>query len=143
MRSPASAASRSPAVTTEWLMRCARAYAARRYEGDLVDILSLAQIKGPKAALGRLAAALGPEERTLASAFEAMGRITINNQAFPQGFLRRIAETDCEHRSCRECGYCASVAERVLKIDGRPPSIYQPPRGLPSPTGLLSILGPE
>lgn len=127
--------------TTEWLARAARAYAERRYEGDLTDILSLAQVKGPKAALHQLAATAPEETEALGAAFAGLGRLSIDNAAFPKGFLRRIAATDCDHQTCEECGYCPSVAERVLRIDGSPPSRYRPPREMPVAIRMLNRLG--
>ncbi len=127
---------------TDWLVRAARAYAEQRYDGDLTEILSLAQIKGPKAALHRLSGSGVGDAETLSDAFAGLGRLSIDNRAFPKGFLRRIAHTDCEHQSCNECGYCAAVAERVLRINGRPPSRYQPPAALPRAIRLLDRMGP-
>jgi len=127
--------------TTEWLARAARAYAERALSGDLTQILSLAQVKGPKAALHQLANEPSAEVRALAEAFAGLGKISIDNGAFPKGFLRRIAATDCDHRSCAECGYCPSVAERVLRINGEPPSRYQAPRDMPVAVRLLDKLG--
>ncbi len=129
--------------STDWLTAAARAYAARSYHGNLLDLLSLVQVKGPAHALTALAEqgidpdVVGPLRR----AFDAYSRLTIDNDAFPAGFLRRIAATDCSHRRCEECGYCAAVAEKVVRIDGRPPSDYRPPAGLPSAIPLLPSFG--
>jgi collagenase-like PrtC family protease len=129
--------------STEWLVRAARAYAERRYRGNLLDILSFVQIKGPSNALSTLARrgiCLDVVE-PLRDAFAAFGDVVIDNDAFPRGFLQRIAATDCEHRTCDECGYCGSVAEKVVRIRGSPPSEYRPPLSLPSPVGLLEAFG--
>lgn len=128
---------------TSWLVRATRAYAARKYDGDLMDLLSYVQVKGPLQALGALASigvapeAVGP----LAEAFAPLGRLSVDNTAFPKGFLRRIAATDCAHRSCSECGYCASVAARALRIDGKPLAEYRAPSELPALEPLLPHLG--
>jgi collagenase-like PrtC family protease len=129
--------------STEWLARAARAYANRRYHGNLLDILSFVQIKGPSNALSTLARrgiALDVVE-PLREAFAALGDVVVDNDAFPRGFLQRIAATDCEHRTCEECGYCGSVAEKVVRIGGSPPSKYRPPLQLPSTVGLLEAFG--
>lgn len=129
--------------TTEWLERAARAYAARRYSGNLLDLLSFVQIKGPSNALATLShrgvapAVVGP----LREAFDGLDRVEIDNDAFPAGFLRRIAATDCENRSCDECGYCGTVAEKVVRIRGRPPSQYRPPEDLPPAVRLVEAFG--
>ncbi len=128
---------------TEWLVRVAQAYADRSYHGNLLDILSFVQIKGPSKALSTLAhRGVAPEVvEPLREAFARLDDVTIDNDAFPPGFLRRIAATDCEHIACLECGYCGTVAEKVVRIGGRPPSEYRPPSGLPSTVRLLPAFG--
>jgi collagenase-like PrtC family protease len=125
--------------STEWLTRAARAYASRQYHGNLLDILSFVQVKGPSNALSTLTdRGVAPAMvQPFREAFAALGDVVIDNDAFPAGFLRRIAATDCEHRTCDECGYCGTVAERVVRIGGTPPSRYRPPARLPSPASLL------
>lgn len=127
---------------TPWLVRATRAYAARRYDGDLMDLLSYVQVKGPLHALQTLRSAKveGPVVGPLAKAFEPLSRLSLDNNAFPKGFLKRIAATDCAHRSCAECGYCASVAARVMRIDGMPLASYRAPSALPAPETLLPHL---
>ena len=129
--------------STEWLVRAAQAYAERRYPGNLLDILSFVQIKGPTHALETLARSrIQPEVvRPLQQAFAGMDDVVIDNDAFPDGFLRRVAATDCEHKACEECGYCATVAEKVVRIRGRPPSQYRPPTTLPPLATLLPAFG--
>jgi len=129
--------------STPWLVRAARAYAARSYRGNLLDILSFVQVKGPSRALELLERQrVSPEVvAPLRRAFTALEDVTIDNQAFPGGFLRRIAATDCEHQRCEDCGYCGTVAEKVLRIGGEPPSRYRAPVALPSPIPLLPAFG--
>ena len=126
--------------STPWLLRAVRAYAARSYPGDLLDILSFVQVKAPLHYLREVVDGrddVPPELRALREAFAKLGTMTVDNSAFPKGFLRRIAATDCEHQSCEECGYCGSVAERVLRLDGEPLSSYVPPPEPLRPTALL------
>jgi collagenase-like PrtC family protease len=128
---------------TDWLERVARAYVARSYHGNLLDLLSFVQVKGPSRALSILEdRGVAPEVvAPLRKAFAAMEAVSIDNDAFPAGFLRHIAATDCQHRTCAECGYCATVAEKVVRIGGEPPSKYHPPTGLPSAVPLLPAFG--
>ncbi len=128
---------------TAWLARAAEAYTAREYHGNLLDLLSFVQIKGPLNALTTLSArGASPEVvEPLRNAFAGFGDVVIDNDAFPQGFLRRIAATDCEHQRCDECGYCGTVAEKVVRIGGRAPSQYHAPRDLPSSVSLLAEFG--
>lgn len=129
--------------STAWLAKVARIYTERKYEGNLLDILSFVQVKGPSAAIDRLGRE-GPHLGVLPNfekAFQALDNVSIDNKAFPAGFMRRIAEMDCEHISCSTCGYCASVAERVVRIKGEPPSRYHPPQDLPPSYVLLPGFG--
>ncbi len=128
---------------TDWLVQVARAYTERRYHGNLLDILSFVQIKGPSRALSILSErGVSPEiVEPLREAFGRLRDVTIDNDAFPSGFLKRIAMTDCEHRTCSECGYCGSVAEKVVRISGQPPSEYRPPTELPTIVPLLPAFG--
>jgi collagenase-like PrtC family protease len=129
--------------STDWLVRAATAYARREYHGNLLDILSFVQVKGPSNALATLAhQGVAPEVvEPLRTAFAGLEDVVIDNDAFPAGFLRKIAATDCAHRTCDECGYCAGVAEKVVRISGQPPSRYRAPVDLPSPVGLLAAFG--
>ena len=130
--------------STDWLLRSARAYASRSYPGDLTDILSLVQVKGPLSALRRAGRSPdGEAARTLAEAFSPLSELSIDNRAFPSDFLRHIAGVDCEHTTCDACGYCRGVAERVLRVAGRPVGEYVPPPALPSAIELLPRFGPE
>jgi collagenase-like PrtC family protease len=128
---------------TDWLVRAAGAYTARHYHGNLLDLLSFVQIKGPLNALSALSRrGVAPEVvEPLREAFAAFGDVVIDNDAFPQGFLRRIAATDCEAQTCDECGYCGTVAEKVVRVGGRSPSQYHPPLELPPAVGLLQEFG--
>jgi collagenase-like PrtC family protease len=129
--------------STDWLVRSARAYAARSYPGDLADILSLVQVKGPLSALRRAGQSPdGEAARTLERAFAPLSELSIDNRAFPPDFLRHIASVDCEHTTCEACGYCRGVAQQVLRVAGRPVSEYSPPSGLPPAIELLPRFGP-
>ncbi|EQD68944.1 peptidase U32, partial [mine drainage metagenome] len=78
--------------TTPWIRRAVQAYTARQYPGNLLDILSYVQNRGPRAALQRLdQEGVSPEiVRPLRAALDPLGTMTIDNRAFPKGFLRRI-----------------------------------------------------
>ncbi len=130
--------------TTDWLVRATRAYAARRYDGNLLDILSYVQNLGPRSALRRVVAEPGApaEAAPLLAAFDALAGLELDNRAFPSGFLRRIATTDCARTSCASCGYCASVARKAVRVGGVPLADYHPPKDLPDPSSLLPHLGP-
>ncbi len=128
---------------TAWLARAAAAYAARTYRGNLLDVLSYVQVRAPLQFLRGATASARPsaEELTMfRERFEDVASVTIDNTAFPKGFLRRIAATDCEHTSCDECGYCGTVARQVLRIRGRPLSELELRPSTFEPTALLAHL---
>ncbi len=130
--------------TTDWLVRAARGYAARSYPGNLADILSLVQVKGPRMILSRVAERSGdPVAEKMVAAFAPFEAVTIDNTRFPDGFLRHIAAVDCEHTTCTACGYCRGVAEKVLRVGGRTLAEYEPPPDLPAPVRLLPGLGSD
>ncbi len=114
---------------TPWLLRAARAYAGRSYPGDLLDIVSFVQVRGPLGYLTRRAAEHPDDAVAVAwrDAYARLAHVSIDNRRFPAGFLATIAKIDCEHRTCAECGFCARVARDVLRIDGRPLADYAPP----------------
>jgi collagenase-like PrtC family protease len=128
---------------TEWLARVAAAYSARSYYGNLLDLLSFVQVKGPLNALTALShRGVAPDVvEPLREAFAAFEDVVIDNQAFPPGFLRRIAATECDRQRCEECGYCGAIAEKVVRVRGRAPSQYPPPEDLPPPIELLEQFG--
>jgi len=131
--------------STEWLLRAVRAYASRHYEGDLMDILSYVQVRGPRRALAeaeRLGEGIeGVTE--LREAFSPLLDLHIDNAAFPLGFLRKVATNDCRATTCAQCRYCASVAEKVMRINGKPPSEYVSPQGLPAALTVLPAFRPR
>lgn len=129
--------------STEWLVRSAQAYADRRYDGNLLDILSYVQVKGPGHAFASLPSHVKsePEVATLQRAFARLDDVIIDNNAFPPGFQRKVTSTDCAHTSCQDCGYCAAVAERVVRISGRSLSLYRGPENLPTADRIVGHFG--
>ena len=129
--------------STDWLIRSATAYARKSYPGDLADILSLVQLKGPMAALQRIeGSSSDPEAHRLGEAFAPFAQVSIDNRAFPSDFLRHIAGVDCEHTTCEACGYCRGVAQRVLRVGERRVTEYRAPADLPPAIRMLPRLGP-
>jgi collagenase-like PrtC family protease len=101
---------------TAWLLRAARAYAARAYAGNLTDLISMSQ-HAPLALAQRRAGEAGPHaERwaALAEELEQVGRLTIHNSDIPDNFLDFFRTHDCNAISCRSCRYCDRVARRAV-----------------------------
>jgi collagenase-like PrtC family protease len=115
--------------STQWLLRATRAYAQRRYEGNLLDLLSLEMLgdrsgfhKNVEERTREHLRQMSPEQRRLMLRMFKLRRslfdldIRIDNQAlsgFLEGFKRiRCAETDCD-----ECRYCHRHAEETVQFD--------------------------
>jgi collagenase-like PrtC family protease len=127
---------------TDWLVRTTQAYANRHWDGNLLDILSYVQFKGPMSAVSRIAQENAlPVVNRFKEALDPLAGVYIDNKAYPAGFLRRVANTDCENMSCKACGYCPGVAEKVVKVNGKPLADYQPVKDLPPVATLLPYLG--
>jgi len=78
------------------LLRSAGAYAARRWDGDLLELTDLGLFRPP-----------GGERP----------RVTIDNRAL-DGLLEATAGVDCARDCGAGCGVCAGFAERAVRIEG-------------------------
>ena len=81
-------------MSTEWIVNAVKAYAERRYEGNLIDILSAPFLTGETAL---------PRE---------VKRPFIDNQKLG-GFLEFFKTVDCRHH-CHDCLYCRQVADEAV-----------------------------
>jgi collagenase-like PrtC family protease len=102
---------------TAWLLRAARAYAARRYAGDLTDIISMSQ-HAPLRLARRRAAEGGAHAAAWAALAEQLGpvrELSVDNTAIPADFLSFFETHDCNRLSCHRCRYCEQVARRAVK----------------------------
>ena len=101
---------------TAWLARCAQAYAARRYDGDLTDIISMSQ-HAPAALARRRATEGGPNAAAWAEIAEELAPVfglRVDNRAIPERFLAYFEQHDCATMSCSRCDYCGAVARRAV-----------------------------
>lgn len=115
--------------STPWLLRTTRAYADRRYTGNLLDILSLELLGDPAGFHSDIEHQIlermrhyQPEERRLMLRMLKLRRrllaldLTIDNAVltdFLDGFWKmRCAETYCE-----DCRHCHRYAERAVRFD--------------------------
>lgn len=95
---------------TDWILRAVKAYSERRYDGDLLDIVSYPQGRATTKAIEKVG---GPQE------YQVLKSIRVENTRFPQKWLEFFFYNDCSKRSCEECRYCDVIAEKVILVDGK------------------------
>jgi collagenase-like PrtC family protease len=95
------------AMPTEWILRATDAYAARRYQGSLYDILS---VLDPK--IGAVDIASGNGQATQGASSPP---IYMDNQAL-DGFIDFFKQQDCVS-SGAHCNYCRKIADEVVRLD--------------------------
>ncbi len=94
---------------TKWIVRAVKAYSERRYEGNLLDIVSYPQGRAVPKVMKKVG---GP------SFYDVLEKVIIDNTQFPERWMNFFKYNECESKRCEECRYCDIVAERVLKVDG-------------------------
>lgn len=115
--------------STDWLLRTTRAYAARSYEGNLLDILSLELLGDPvgfhqdiENQVQERMRHYTTEQRQLMRRMLKLRRrlltldLSIDNGALT-GFLDGFRKISCAETYCEECGYCRRNAERAVRLD--------------------------
>jgi collagenase-like PrtC family protease len=115
--------------STSWLLRAARAYAERRYAGNLLDIVSLEMFGDAEGfharleeqSLDRMRHAGAEERRVMLTMFRLRQRlfalrVTIDNDALA-GFLDGFRTIRCAETFCEQCRYCHGYAERAVRFD--------------------------
>ena len=109
-------------MSTAWLTRATAAYAQRRFDGNLMDILNGVTV-------GADPDSISPQFKTLLSDARflqaerivlALGQISpvkpfVDNGAL-DGFLDYFETQDCANR-CASCAYCEAIAERAVRSD--------------------------
>jgi collagenase-like PrtC family protease len=115
--------------STSWLLRTTRAYADRRYTGNLLDILSLELLGDPAGFHGNIEEQIRermrhyhPKERQLMLRMLKLRRrllaleLTIDNGALTD-FLDGFRKMHCAETYCDDCRYCHRYAERAIRFD--------------------------
>lgn len=106
-------------ASTEDLCRIVRAYRARRYDGDLVELFPKMRAT-PRRSLLRSLAGTGIGRHlplraadTLRRAYERP-RTHMDAAAF-DGFLEAFERIDCRSTDCARCGHCEAYARRAVR----------------------------
>ncbi|EZQ09974.1 MULTISPECIES: peptidase U32 family protein [Acidianus] len=111
---------------TEWIVRDVKAYSERKYEGNLLDLVSYPQGRAVPKVMEKIG---GPKD------YDVLTRIFVDNSKFPQSWLEFFRHNDCETRSCEECQYCDLIAKKVMSIDGK--SFHSPEKKIRPPIDLI------
>ena len=125
---------------TLWLLRAARAYAARSHPGELTEIIGMSQ-HAPLALARRRAAEGGPRAAAwaeIADDLAPIGDLHVDGSAIPGNFLDFFVRHDCNKLSCRACGYCAAVAKQAVR--GGPALDADAPAHMPSAAMFADLL---
>ncbi|NVM52543.1 MAG: U32 family peptidase [Candidatus Helarchaeota archaeon] len=115
--------------STSWLLNTAKAYNNGKYEGNLADILS---IESPEYKSKHYHPSIFANVRRLfidqidripsyvrkwvGLQNKGEGRPYIDNQAL-DGFLEYFKEINCRLISCKDCRYCKTVADKVIRFN--------------------------
>jgi collagenase-like PrtC family protease len=115
--------------STPWLLRATRAYADRRYTGNLLDILSLELLGDPAGFHSDIEHQIRqrmrhyqPQERQLMLRMLKLRRrllaldLTIDNGALTD-FLDGFRKMRCAETYCDDCRHCHRYAERAVRFD--------------------------
>lgn len=115
--------------STPWLLRATRAYADRRYDGNLLDILSLEMLGDPAGFHSDIEEQVRErmrhytkEERQIMLRMLKLRRrllaldLSIDNAELTE-FLDGFQNICCAETYCEDCRYCHRYAERVVRFD--------------------------
>ncbi|HXX34887.1 MAG TPA: U32 family peptidase [Thermodesulfobacteriota bacterium] len=107
---------------TETLMQVVRAYEQRRFDGNLVELLTLPRQNAYNPP--NLEYLIRPDlvnidlmlEMADIFGYSFSDVMQIDNRAL-DGFAEHFKTHDCYHSSCDECGYCKRWAEKVVRLN--------------------------
>jgi collagenase-like PrtC family protease len=115
--------------STAWLLRATKAYASRKYDGNLLDILSLELLGDPAGfhpsidqRTFKMIPQLDKSERQLLGRVLQLRQrllalnVFIDNAALSD-FLAGFQKIKCSETFCDDCRYCHSYAERAVRYD--------------------------
>ncbi len=107
---------------TETMMQVVRAYEQRRFDGNLVELLTLPRQNAYNPP--NLEYLIRPDlvnidlmlEMADIFGYSFSDVMQIDNREL-DGFAEHFKTHDCYHSSCDECGYCKRWAEKVVRVD--------------------------
>jgi collagenase-like PrtC family protease len=114
-------------MTTDTLVKIAAAYASRRYDGNLMDLLNIRSRSDSYLPM-QLEKLLKPEfanVEKLANVDDLLPSVRpyIDNRAL-DGFLDFYEKNDCDEIDCRTCGYCQRLSQKVLTPNPEAPEAW-------------------
>lgn len=106
--------------STAWLLNTLNAYKNRRYDGNLLDILSGFDMGGEDSVNINIKYLLRPDfadiESIASSLKEKKPYIYLDNGKL-DGFLEFYRQKNCASSDCSSCSYCKSIANKAITID--------------------------
>ena len=110
---------------SDWIVNAARAYHERRYDGNLVDLISYPYLRGKgDSVLSRPAKwLLRPELinlkilKEMAAIGQSESMVYIDNRKL-DGFAEHFMKHDCKNTICgEECKHCSKFAAKAVSLD--------------------------
>jgi collagenase-like PrtC family protease len=122
-------------IPSQALLKRVRAYAQRQFDGNLAELLFSWGFKDhpPRFSWLHFLRTFGPwrvglsryglikKFLQLQGIFFTFDReqlpVVIDSRAIPDDFIEHFQSDDCCDRDCAQCGYCALVAQKAVRID--------------------------
>lgn len=96
---------------TPWIMRVVDAYLNRRYNGNLMDLMSL---KLPL--LNQMYERYSGQISVLPDRDKIRAMMPVLDNHSLNGFAQTFLHRDCKNLDCRSCGFCDRIAEKYLNF---------------------------
>ncbi len=124
-------------IPSSALLKRTQAYTQRQFDGNLAELLFSWGFKShpPRFSWFHLLRTFGPRhisprryglvkkflqlQGIFFTAAQEQLPVVIDSRAIPDDFITRFQSDDCCDLDCAQCGYCARVAEKAVRIDAR------------------------
>jgi len=105
--------------SSNWIVKVVKSYHERKYDGNLADILNIVQVHNKRTS-GKVFEANSDNEaakkhiKRLLRAYMILN-VQMDNSKL-DGFIEFFKNGNCRHKSCDSCGYCSSIAQKVISF---------------------------
>lgn len=107
---------------TDWILRAVRAYQNKKYEGNLMDIMSL-PIHVVKTIEQTYKHIMAPGQKGVAGPPDSFAPFVDNAKL--DNFIKGFAGKDCENEECDSCGYCNTFADKAITMPAQTAQIKE------------------